>query len=82
MCHFRFSKSHGHILFKKHLNKTFREALREVRCRKAMVLLKKRPTTQIAKIAAMCGFRTTSRLSEAFKRLYGVSPSVYRRKWT
>ena len=82
MRHFRFSKSHGHVLFKKHLNKTFREALREVRCRNAMVLLKKRPTTQIAKIAAMCGFRTTSRLSEAFKRLYGVSPSVYRRKWT
>ena len=82
MRHFRFSKSYGHSLFKKHLNKTFSEARREVRCRNAMVLLKEMPNASIGKIAARCGFRETQRLSEAFKRLYGVSPSVYRRKWT
>ena len=82
MRHFRFSKSYGNFLFKKHLNKTFRQALREVRCRNAMVLLKEMPNASIAEIAARCGFHTTSRLSEAFKRLYGVSPSIYRRKWT
>ena len=82
MRHFRFSRSYGYFLFKKHLNKTFSQALREVRCRNAMILLEEMPNASIANIADRCGFRTTSRLSEAFRRLYGVSPSIYRRKWT
>ena len=78
MNHFRFSKSYGYALFKKYLGNTFREALREVRVRKAMLLLEEMPHTSIAKIADSCGFRSSSRLNEAFRRLCGVSPRVYR----
>lgn len=80
--YFRFSKAHGCALFKKHLDKTFREALREVRVREAIILLGEIPHVPISKIADRCGFRSSSRLNEAFIKLYGLSARVYRRKWT
>ncbi len=79
MRYFRFSKSHGYALFKKHLGKTFREALREVRIEKAKSLMKKTPLS-ISEIAESCGFRSPQRLNEAFNRLYGISPRGYRKK--
>ena len=79
MRYFRFSKSHGYALFKKHLGKTFREALREVRTEKAKSLIEETPLP-IFEIAAHSGFRSSSRLNEAFKRLYGMSPRAYREK--
>ena len=81
MDHFRFSKSHGCALFKNHMGKTFRESLREVRVKKATILLRETPLLSISEIAYRCGFRSVSRLNEAFKRLHGVSPLFYRRKW-
>ncbi len=77
--YFRFSKSHGYALFKKHLGKTFREALREVRIEKAKSLITETPLS-ISEIAESCGFRSPQRLNEAFRRLYGISPRVYRKK--
>lgn len=79
MRYFRFSKSHGYALFKKHLGKTFRESLRKVRIEKAKLLIEETPLP-IFEIAAHCGFRSSSRLNEAFKRLYGMSPRAYRQK--
>ena len=77
--HFRFSKSYGYALFKKHLGKTFREALREVRIEKAKSLLEE-TRLPVYEIAERCGFRSPQRLNEAFKRLYGVSPLAHRKK--
>ena len=51
MHYFRFSKSHGYALFKKHLGKTFRAALREIRVREAIVLLGEIPHVPIYEIA-------------------------------
>ena len=82
MRYFRFSKSHGCALFKKHLGRTFREALREVRVREAIVLLGEIPHTPITEIASACGFRSSSRLNEAFIKQYGISARAYRLKWT
>ena len=79
MHYFRFSKSHGYALFKKHLGKTFREALREFRIEKAKILIEETPLP-IYEIAEHCGFRSPQRLNEAFRRLYGTSPRVYRKK--
>ncbi len=79
MRYFRFSKSHGYALFKKHLGKTFRESLRKVRIEKARLLIEE-TLLPISDIAAHCGFRSSSRLNEAFKRLYGMSPRAYRKK--
>ena len=77
--YFRFSKSHGCALFKKHLGKTFREALREVRIEKAKSLIKETPLP-ISEISERCGFRSPQRLNEAFRRLYDTSPLAYRKK--
>lgn len=79
MNYFRFSKSYGYALFKKHLGNTFREALREVRVREAIILLEEMPYASITEIANSCGFRSPSRLNEAFRRLCGVSPRIYRK---
>lgn len=79
MRYFRFSKSHGYALFKKHLGKTFREALREVRIEKAKSLITETPLS-ISEIAEHCGFRSPQRLNEAFRRLYGTPPRDYRKK--
>ena len=79
MRYFRFSKSHGYALFKKHLGKTFRKALREVRIEKAKSLIKETPLP-ISEISESCGFRSPQRLNEAFRRLYGTSPRAYRKK--
>ena len=80
--YFRFSKSHGCALFKRYLGKTFREALREIRVREAVVLLGEVPHVPISEIAGKCGFSSSSRLNEAFVKQYGVSARVYRIKWT
>ncbi len=79
MCYFRFSKSYGYALFKKHLGKTFREALKEVRIEKAKSLIKETPLS-ISEISEHCGFRSPQRFSEAFRRLHGTSPRGYRKK--
>ena len=77
--YFRFSKSYGYALFKKHLGKTFRESLREVRVEKAKCLLEE-TRLPIYEIAKRCGFRESSRFNEAFRRLYGIPPLAYRKK--
>ena len=80
MRYFRFSKSYGYALFKKHLGKTFRAALREVRIEKAKPLLEE-THLPISEIAESCGFRSSQRLNEAFSRQYHTSPLAYRKKW-
>ena len=79
MEHFQISRSYGCELFKKYLDKPFREALREVRIGKAKSLLEE-TLLPISEIAERCGFRSSLRFREAFKRLYGISPRAYRKK--
>lgn len=79
MNHFQISRSYGCELFKKYLGKPFREALREVRIGKAKSLLEE-TLLPISEIAERCGFRSSSRFREAFKKLYGISPRAYRQK--
>lgn len=76
---FRFSKSYGHALFKKHLGKTFREKLMEIRIEKATYLLEE-TILPISEIAKRCGFRSPQRLSESFRKLYCISPIAYRNR--
>ena len=75
-----YSTAHSCTLMKKHFGKTFRAKLREVRVEKAKSLLEE-TRLPIFKIAKRCGFRSSARLSEAFSRLYGISPLAHRKKW-
>ena len=79
--HFRFSRSYGSAQFKKHLGKSFRARLREIRVEKAKYLLDE-TELQLQEISYQCGFRAQARLTEAFRAFYGVTPSEYRKKQT
>ena len=77
--HFRITPPHGHVLFKKFFNKTFREKLREVRISQAELFLTG-SSLLIYEIASLCGFHSSSRFCHAFKRIHGISPTQYRKK--
>ncbi len=77
--HFKFSKSYGYALFKKHLGAPFRMCLRNVRLSKAEAALKNTSYT-LSEIAYLCGFASLSTFSKVFKEKYGNNPSVYRKK--
>ena len=77
--HFDLSLSHGHAVFKKYFDKTFREKLREVRISQAEHFLTG-SSLYMNEIARLCGFRGSNRFSEDFKRLHGISPTEYRTK--
>ena len=77
--HFRFSKSHGYALFKKHLGASFGTCLRNVRLAKAREAMKNTPYS-ISEIACMCGFVSLSTFSKVFKEKYGDTPTTYRKK--
>ena len=76
--HFRFSKSCGYVLFKKHLGASFRMCLRDVRLAKAEEALKNTSYT-LSEIAYQCGFVSLSTFSRVFKEKYGANPNTYRK---
>lgn len=78
--HFRFSKSYGYTLFKKHLGESFSVSLRRVRLAKAEESLTG-TSASISEIAYLCGFGSLSTFSKAFKVKYGTNPTTYRRNW-
>ncbi len=78
--YFRFSKSYGYALFKKHLGESFSRSLRNVRVAKGEDALKN-TTASISEIAYLCGFGSLSTFSKVFKEKYGNSPTKYRRNW-
>ena len=80
MKHFRISRSYGCKLFKKYLGKTFLEKLREIRVEKAQQFLIGEPSLLIYEIAYKCGFRSSKRLHEAFIKIHGISPVLYKKK--
>ena len=77
--HFKITPPHGHVLFKKFFNKTFREKLREVRISQAEHFLTG-SSLSIYEIACLCGFNSLSSFCHAFKRIHGISATQYRKK--
>ena len=80
MSHFLFCRSYGCKLFKKHVDKTFSEKLREIRIAKVQQYLVEEPSLLIYEIADKCGFHEQKRLYETFKKIHGISPTEYRRR--
>ena len=78
MHYFKFSKTYGYELFKKHLGESFRMCLRNVRLTKAEEALK-HTSDSISEIAYRCGFTSLSTFSKVFKTTYGDNPTTYRK---
>ncbi|TVR46541.1 MAG: AraC family transcriptional regulator [Planctomycetota bacterium] len=72
---------HLHALFRQHLGSTPAKVLEERRLRQARRLLAE-ADLPISDIAAASGFRDAVSFSRAFKRRQGMTPSVYRRRYS
>ncbi len=66
-------------LFRKHLGKTTRDYLDEVRLEKAKDRLSLTDDS-IYKISAECGFKTAEHFTKRFKMRYGETPTAWRRR--
>lgn len=51
-----------------------------IQMERAVSLLTERPDMPLSRIAQQCGFEDTSSFGHTFKRIYGCSPSQYRRQ--
>ncbi len=78
--HFRFSRTYGYRMFKKHLGESFSVRLRRIRLAKSEQALKN-STASISEIAYQCGFASLSTFSRVFKAKVGLNPTTYRRNW-
>ncbi len=76
----RFSRSYGCRLFQQHFGKSFLEKLREIRIAQAVQFVTE-TRMYMKEIAVACGFRSSTRLHEAFKRIHGISPGEYRKRY-
>lgn len=64
--------------FRRHLGRTIHDEITRVRITRAKELLVT-STMSLPELAEKCGYSSPSRLSEAFKRVTGMSPLGYRR---
>lgn len=73
-----FSKFHFHRLFQAHVGETVLEFTRRLRLEKAASQLHFDRDKDITSIALDCGFSSSQNFAKAFKKHFGVSPTVYR----
>ncbi len=78
--HVSVSPEHFSRLFKKETGLGFRQYLNLLRLQKAEHLLKQSNNMTVAKIATECGFSDSNYFSVAFKKMYGISPTVFLKK--
>ncbi len=75
----QFNISPGYVsrLYRRYVGTSFRSRLLDVRIRRAKRLIE-RTDDPFYLVAARCGFRSSGRLTEAFRRVEGMPPKSYR----
>ena len=76
--HFNITERYAMKLFQKHIECTFRTRLAYHRVELAKALIAQ-TDTPLGLIAEECGFKTQSRLTDAFKKIEGITPKIFRR---
>lgn len=78
----RISVSPEHLcrLFKEKTGFRFSEYLTIERMRAAEIMLRSSAKMTVAEIAIACGFNDSNYFSDRFKRIYGVAPTVWRKR--
>lgn len=71
------SRVHLYRKLKELTNQSTRDFIRNIRLKQAEILLKSEKNYSMSEIAQLVGFNNTTYFSNAFKELYGVSPSKY-----
>lgn len=64
-------------LFRKHGNESPHQSILRLRLENAKAAIEKLPLTPLKEVAYDCGFSSQAHLAVAFKKAFGVSPSVY-----
>jgi AraC-like DNA-binding protein/mannose-6-phosphate isomerase-like protein (cupin superfamily) len=64
-------------LFRKHGNESPHQSILRHRLESAKATIEKSPLTPIKEVAYLCGFSSQAHLAMAFKKTFGVSPSLY-----
>lgn len=67
--------------FKRSTRKTYMHFLNEVRVNHARKLICDKENTPLSQVAAACGFENASGFTRTFKRIAGVAPFVFRKKF-
>lgn len=78
--HCAVSPEHLSRVFKKETGFGFNEFLNLYRMKKAESILKSGQTKNISQVAALCGFNDSNYFSNAYKKMYGISPSKVRQQ--
>lgn len=73
------STSYLTLLIKRETGKTFGELLTEIRMEQAERLLTE-TNRKTYEVAARCGFANTTYFSTVFRRIYGMTPTEYRKR--
>jgi DNA-binding NtrC family response regulator len=80
--HACISPSHLSYLFKHYLGMSFKQVLLRLRIVKAMEILSQNPNRQVTQVCDDVGFSDLSFFVRKFKTTVGVSPGVYRDKFS
>jgi AraC-like DNA-binding protein/mannose-6-phosphate isomerase-like protein (cupin superfamily) len=79
--HINLSYSHFSRLFRRVMDKSFKDYLMETRIDAAERMLLDSEAS-VTEVALSCGFATSSHFIERFKMMKGMTPKQYRRMWT
>ncbi|WP_249308741.1 response regulator transcription factor [Lederbergia citrea] len=78
--HFHFNPSYLSTFFNTHNKEGFSEYLNRIRIEKSVELLEK-GTVSISEISGMVGYSDHSYFTKVFKKMMGISPSSYRKRF-
>lgn len=75
-----FSEFHFQRVFREAFNETIRDHIRRIRLEKAACRFISGENASITEIAYACGFSSSQHFTKAFKRHFGVTPTLVRKK--
>ncbi|WP_270598342.1 helix-turn-helix transcriptional regulator [Enterococcus asini] len=74
------SEFHFHRIFKAYATETFKEFVTRVKLERGAIFLCVNPAISLTELAFNYGYNSGSSFSRAFKKHFGISPSLYRKQ--
>lgn len=74
-----FSPFHFHRIFSALMGEPVNQFVKRLRLERAAALLRTRPRAPVIRVAMACGYTNPAAFSRAFRAVFGVSPTAWRR---